>query len=231
MAIPPKRKASKRPARARFTGGRISWDTPLSSSVGDGVADVLARLATAGLAPKAVDPIQWLEEARWLSPESSREVGPFRFARAQYLEKPQRAILDPPVPEVIVDWASQSGKTELELNAILYWSVHAPAPPLVVAPDWKSAKNRSGRVAPGRVASPARRDRLVFDARRLGPVWADPVRGRPVQRGAPPWPKDVRAHDRQPPYRYREPLPWLRAGQRLRARGGRARRVRDDRSG
>ena len=48
------------------------------------MADVLARLAVAALPPKAVDPIQWLEEARCLSLEASREVGPFRFGHASF---------------------------------------------------------------------------------------------------------------------------------------------------
>jgi phage terminase large subunit GpA-like protein len=96
-----------------------------------------------------VDPIEWLEKSRWLSPESSREIGPFSFARAPYLEEPQRAILDPSVSEVVLDWSSQSGKTEILLNSILYWSVHSVGPLLVVCPDWKSSKSFSvDRVRP-----------------------------------------------------------------------------------
>src|SRR5262252_715501 len=71
----------------------------------DTVAEVLAGLSRACLPPPSVDPIQWLENVRWLSPESSHEIGPFRFSRAQYLEAPQRAILDPSVSEVVLNWA------------------------------------------------------------------------------------------------------------------------------
>ena len=41
-------------------------------------------MAVAALPPKAVDPIQWLEGARLLSLEASREVGPFRFGHASF---------------------------------------------------------------------------------------------------------------------------------------------------
>ena len=37
--------------------------------------------------PKAVDPIQWLEEAKWLSLEVTREAGPFRFGHASFSTK------------------------------------------------------------------------------------------------------------------------------------------------
>jgi len=96
-----------------------------------------------------VDPIEWLENVRWLSPESSREIGPFSFQKAPYLIEPQRAILDPEIPEIVLNWSSQSGKTELLLNSILYWSVHSPGPLLCVTPDWKSSKSfSSDRIQP-----------------------------------------------------------------------------------
>jgi phage terminase large subunit GpA-like protein len=91
----------------------------------------------------------WLEEHRRLSPESSRELGAFHFSRAPYLVEPQRAILDADTREVVLNWSSQCGKSELWLNALLYWSVNSPAPALVVAPDWKSCKSLSSdRIKP-----------------------------------------------------------------------------------
>jgi len=110
--------------------------------------------------PPSVDPIQWLENVRWLSPESSREIGPFRFDRAKYLIEMQRACLDPDVSEVVICSASQIGKTELLINSLLYWSSHSPGPALIVTPDWKSAKSFSAdRVRP------AFRDARLYDSR------------------------------------------------------------------
>jgi phage terminase large subunit GpA-like protein len=89
------------------------------------IAEVLACLSRATLPSKPIDAIQWLENTRWLSPESSREVGPFRFDRAPYLEEPQRAILDASTPEVVLDWASQCGKSEVWLNGCRRWILKA----------------------------------------------------------------------------------------------------------
>ena len=77
------------------------------------------------LPPAVVDPIQWLESTRWLSPESSREIGPFRFDRAPYLIEPQKAIIDSDTTEIVLDWRSQAGKSEIILNSLLFWSVHS----------------------------------------------------------------------------------------------------------
>jgi phage terminase large subunit GpA-like protein len=114
-----------------------------------GVAEVLEALSKAFSPPPKVDPIVWLEAHRRLSPESSRELGAFHFSRAPYLIEPQRAILDADTREVVLNWSSQCGKSELWLNALLYWSVNSPAPALVVAPDWKSCKSLSSdRIKP-----------------------------------------------------------------------------------
>jgi phage terminase large subunit GpA-like protein len=138
------------------------------------VAEVRAALADACLPPPVADPIAWIQSTRWLSIESSREVGPFRFSRAHYLEEPQRAVLDPSVSEVVLDWCSQAGKTEIWLNALLYWSEHAPAPALLVGPDWKSAKSLSS----DRI-KPMMRDSKLFDSR------GDLNEGAEIKRGGP----------------------------------------------
>jgi phage terminase large subunit GpA-like protein len=138
------------------------------------IAEVLACLSRATLPSKPIDAIQWLENTRWLSPESSREVGPFRFDRAPYLEEPQRAILDASTPEVVLDWASQCGKSEVWLNALLYWSKHSPSPAVLVGPDWKSVKSLSAdRIRP------MMRDARLYDS--LGELHE----GAEIQRGSP----------------------------------------------
>ena len=116
---------------------------------GNTIAEVLSALGKTCLPPPVIDPIQWLEAHRWLSPESAREVGPFKFSRAWYLEEPQRAILNPDIAEVVLDWASQCGKSELWINALLFWSNFAPGPALLVGPDWKSVRSLSSdRIRP-----------------------------------------------------------------------------------
>jgi phage terminase large subunit GpA-like protein len=144
MANPRRKKPSKRLVQ-RVYGEVRGSDTGVNARVnGDGVAEVFAALAKMVSPPEKVDSIQWLEAHRRLSVEASAEPGPFRFDRISYAIEPQRAILDPSVGEVVLCWASQNGKTEIAtLNPLLYWSVLAPAPCLIVTPDWKSATSLS----------------------------------------------------------------------------------------
>src|SRR5215471_1641146 len=111
---------------------------------GNGAAhDLFERLSAITRAEELPDPITWIEAHRRLSPESSREIGPFRFERAPYMREVQSAILSPGGGEVVVEWASQCGKSELLLNSLLFWSALDPAPGLVVVPDWKAAQSFS----------------------------------------------------------------------------------------
>jgi phage terminase large subunit GpA-like protein len=117
---------------------------------GAGIAEVLARLARAARPPDSFDPIDWLEAHRRLSPESSAEDGPFHFSRSHHTLEPERAILGYKYPEVVLSWASQTAKSETAtLNPVLFWSVTAPAPMLIVCPDWKTARSLSSdRISP-----------------------------------------------------------------------------------
>jgi phage terminase large subunit GpA-like protein len=128
------------------------YDLPTNEGRGEHVQPKAASLARRILRDpfsRTGLPSVLAEALTTLSPESSRELGPFHFSRAPYLIDPQKAILDPDVREVVLNWSSQCGKSELWLNALLYWSVNAPAPALVVAPDWKSCKSLSSdRIKP-----------------------------------------------------------------------------------
>jgi phage terminase large subunit GpA-like protein len=104
-------------------------------------SDLFERLSTIARAEELPNPIAWIEAHRRLSPESSREVGPFSFARAPYMREVQSAILALGGGEVVVEWASQCGRSELLLNSLLFWSALDPAPGLVVVPDWKAAQS------------------------------------------------------------------------------------------
>ena len=106
-------------------------------------AELRSALGDACRSSVPVDPIEWLEKSRWLSAESSREIGPIQFQKAPFQIEVQRAVLDPDVSETYLDWSSQAGKSEILINSILYWSVHSPGPCLAILPDWKSAKSFS----------------------------------------------------------------------------------------
>jgi hypothetical protein len=132
-------------AMARQANGRPKKLPKLGSlQNGNGhgaLGDLFSRLSDVVRVEETPDPIQWIEEHRRLSPESSREVGPFSFTRAPYMVEPQRAILSPGGGEVVIMWSSQTGKSELALNSLLYWSAIDPGPGLTVVPDWKAAQS------------------------------------------------------------------------------------------
>ena len=140
---------------------------------GLGVSEFLSRLASVAAFEERPEPIAWIEANRRLSPESSREVGPFRFERALYLREIQSTILAPGGGEIVCALASQVGKTELLLNSLLYWSALEPGPAMVITPDWKTAQSFSvDRVRPmlRDAASPAE-DHELRDPRAIDSVF------------------------------------------------------------
>ena len=83
----------------------------------------------------------WADQHRVLSSKASGEPGPWRTARTPYL----REILDSlsassPVQRIVLQFAAQTGKTEVGLGWIGYVMNHAPAPMLVVVPTLEVRK-------------------------------------------------------------------------------------------
>jgi phage terminase large subunit GpA-like protein len=170
MANRRRKRASKRLVQ-RVCEDVRGYDIGVNGSVsGDGVTEILGRMAGLVRPSEKVDPIAWLEAHRRLSPEASAEPGVFHFDRIPYAVEPQRAILNPATQEVVLMWASQCAKTEIAtLNPLLYWSVTAPAPCLIVTPDWKSAHSLSRD----------RIDMMLRDSRVVGIDLADESSGGP----------------------------------------------------
>src|SRR5262249_2145391 len=132
-----------RPKRKRSRSKAVSKLQSVDSLDGLGVSELLGRLASVAGPEERAEPIAWIEKNRRLSPESSHEVGPYRFARTPYLREIQSAILSPGGGEIVCCLASQVGKTELLLNSLLFWSAVDPGPALLVVPDWLAAQNFS----------------------------------------------------------------------------------------
>ncbi|TDL50965.1 phage terminase large subunit family protein [Paenibacillus dendritiformis] len=93
--------------------------------------------------PAAIGVDEWADEHRILSPEASAEPGPWNTDRTPYAREPMRAIADPSVESVVLKWGSQLGKTDLQLNAIGYFTGHDPSPIMVVQPDLGVARDFS----------------------------------------------------------------------------------------
>jgi len=91
----------------------------------------------------------WADRYRRLAAESSAEPGPWRTDRTPYLRAIQDAITAPRIETVVVMASSQSGKTEVALNAVGR-AIHLdPGPMLWVAPTVEMGKATSkDRIAP-----------------------------------------------------------------------------------
>lgn len=108
-------------------------------------------------------PSQWANEYRRLSRDAAAESG--KFTCLPYQVEPMDSIVDPNVTETILDWAAQTGKSEL-LNNCIGFLMHAdPSPMLLVQPTVELYEAYSKeRIAPMIRDTPVLK-RLVRDAR------------------------------------------------------------------
>lgn len=100
---------------------------------------------------------QWADAERVLTTDSSAQPGRWRTEVTPYLREPMdRLSASDPCERVVLCVASQTGKTELGLNAEGYWSDDAPGPILHVVPRDEDLKKTSRqRIAPLIRSSPA----------------------------------------------------------------------------
>lgn len=85
----------------------------------------------------------WADQYRVLSGGLSAEAGRWRTSRTEYMREPFRAFTDPSVEEFTVVSPSQVGKSELELNIILYIIDQDPGTVLYIHPSKVDAKEFS----------------------------------------------------------------------------------------
>ncbi|SFA91738.1 Phage terminase, large subunit GpA [Cohnella sp. OV330] len=117
--------------------------------------------------PAPITLADWADENRVLSPEASAEPGPWRTDRTPYSRGPMEAISDKNVESVVLMWGAQLGKTDIQLNAIGFYTGHDPAPIMVVQPDLVVAKDFSNdRLTPMYRDSPQLSKLVVKDKSR-----------------------------------------------------------------
>lgn len=109
---------------------------------------------------------QWADQFRMLSPKASSEHGPWRTSRTPYLREPMDAFsANSGTQEIVLVFASQTGKSEACNNCIGYALDVAPGPVLMVQPTLDLAKRYSKmRLAP-MIESTPRLSELVLPAR------------------------------------------------------------------
>lgn len=86
---------------------------------------------------------QWAKTYRVLSQESSALFG--KFSPLPYQIEPMRAISDEKIPEIVLMWASQLGKSEILNNTIGYYIHQNPSTILFLLPTEDNAEDYSKR--------------------------------------------------------------------------------------
>jgi phage terminase large subunit GpA-like protein len=118
----------------------------------DAASAALARelLAEFMAPPPRQTNTQWAEANRYLGASESSEPGPYRVSRTPYAREPQDCMSPrSPVEEVVLIWASQTGKTTVLLNCIGSSIANNPGPLMIVWPTNTVAKRNSRqRIAP-----------------------------------------------------------------------------------
>lgn len=108
---------------------------------------------------------QWAERYRVLSAEATANHGPWRNDVAPYLVEPMDCLSDRVTQETTFVAPSQSGKSEIALNAIGYFIHQEPSPIIVVQPTTETGEAFSkDRITPmlrdapelGKLVGPAR---------------------------------------------------------------------------
>src|ERR1700733_8705863 len=88
-------------------------------------AEALQREIAAGLGifkPKPPMTLsEWADEYAYI-PAGAAEPGKLSTATAEYQREPMDAISDPRYRKVVLIWSAQTGKTQIQLNAMGYFS-------------------------------------------------------------------------------------------------------------
>jgi len=105
---------------------------------------------------------EWADEKRVLTTDDSPIPGRWITARAPYQKEPMDIIGDEDTEQVVLQWASQTGKTAgCILNTLGYYIDHDPGPILVVYPTVTMAERVSRqRIAPMIRNCPALREKI-----------------------------------------------------------------------
>lgn len=104
------------------------------------IADALTKAFSQSLKPPPdLNLVEWADTYRFL-PDNSAEAGRWRTSRVEVSREPMLSITNPEVQEVTVMSCIQLMKTELMINAALYYMHQEPSPIMYVAPKKETAE-------------------------------------------------------------------------------------------
>ena len=89
--------------------------------------------------PPKLDLVDWADTFRYL-PDNSAEAGRWRTDRVEVAREPMKSISTPEVQEITVMSCIQLMKTELMINAALFYIHQEPSPIMYVAPKKETAE-------------------------------------------------------------------------------------------
>lgn len=91
---------------------------------------------------------QWADEYAYIPPEAGASPGKFFTGSAEYQRGMQDAVTHPNIETIVLMLCSQSGKTQLQLNAVGFYSHYEPSPMLFVqASEGEAEKFSKNRVS------------------------------------------------------------------------------------
>ena len=100
------------------------------------------------LPPPILTLSEWADKYAYIPKESGAFPGKFNTGFAEYQRGIQDAITDPNIETVVQMLCSQSGKSQIQLNTIGYYTHHDPSPILVVqASEGEAEKFSKNRIA------------------------------------------------------------------------------------
>jgi len=119
--------------------------------------------------PPTLSVSQWADAERHVAAGTGPEPGRWRTDRAPFQREPMDAACEVHVEVVVLEWSSQTGKTEVLMNISGYFVAQDPAPQMFVMPDLGLADSFSrSRFQPTVEASPALLERIGAQMTRDG---------------------------------------------------------------
>ena len=98
--------------------------------------------------PEPLTLSQWADKFAFVPPEAGAFPGKFFTDRAEYQRGMQDAVTDPSIETVVYMLCAQSGKTQVQMNTVGYFTHHDPAPMLFIqASEGEAEKFSKNRIA------------------------------------------------------------------------------------
>lgn len=125
-------------------------------------ANLFKKLNKAWEIPPKMLVSDWADSYRYLSAESSAEVGRWRTSRAEYQREMMNAVSDPKVRKVVLHTSAQIGKSEILNNVLGYYMDYDPAPIMLLQPTEAVMESYSkDRIAPMIRDTPVLKEKIV----------------------------------------------------------------------